>query len=112
MTQKRIDRKPTQRNRNLIVVDVWPRKCLFEGKRIDPDGEFKPSYPMKIAAHPGVIELLIAEYKHSPERFEQTAARSLEAALKEWREELYAEDEETRDSANNEEVPPYGETTD
>ena len=99
-------------NKNLIVVDVWPKDSRFEGKRVNSYQDLGILPFVTLSAYPGDIELLIAEYKRTPELFKQEAARSLEAALREWREELYAEDEETRDSANNEEEPPYDPKTD
>jgi len=106
-------------NRSTITVRLWPRGFMFEGKRVDPAGCFKPSTPTIIAAAPGDLELLIAEYKRTPNLFEQEAARSLEAALQEWREKVAAEDEnaipasypdheEHRTSKLGKEQEPYG----
>ena len=96
-------------SRTKIAVDLWPRGFMFEGKRVNQEYRFKCHAPVHICLPPADMELLIVEYKGTHEPFEQEAARSLEAALREWREEITADDEETRQKLDEKE-DPYGET--
>jgi len=66
---------------------------MFEGKRTSPDDRSQCHAPVIISLPPGDLELLLVEYKATPESFEQEAARSIEAALREWNEEIAADDE-------------------
>jgi len=105
-------------DRTTINIELWPRGMMFEGKRTDPSDRFKCHAPVKIELPPGDLELLLAEYKATPEPFEQEAARSIAAALREWNEAIsvdveddhpacYASHEEHRVEPATEETPNY-----
>jgi hypothetical protein len=102
-----------------IKVELWPERSWFPGKRINRLNGLQPETVFVVEAEPAEMELLIAEYSRTPARFEQEAARSLYAALREYEESMLAEDVEyTMYGAkppvpeflkrNCEQVPPYG----
>jgi len=95
-------------NRTRITVSLWPKGRMFEGKRTSPDDKFKCLNPTLLNLEIADCELLIAEWKRTPHLFEQEGARSLEAALREWQEEVYAEDEATGITTTGKETPDYG----
>jgi len=81
-------------NRNIIIVTIWPRNSFFQGKRVGDPSETGLIIPETIAIAPADAELMIAEYKRIPYRYEQETAASIEAALREWREDIAAEDDD------------------
>ena len=80
-------------NRNIIVVTIWPKNSFFQGKRVSDPSELGSIIAETITVAPGDAELLIAEYKRIPGRYEQETANSVEAALREWREDCAEEDD-------------------
>jgi len=79
--------------RTKIVIDLWPEGHTFEGKRIDSMSPYCPTNFVHIEGEPADLELLIAEYKRTQSYFTREAVLSIEAALREWREEVAAEDD-------------------
>ena len=86
-------------NRTKITVDLWPEGHTFEGKRIDSMSPYCPTNFIHIEGAPADLELLLAEFRRTRSMFAQEAAFSLAAALREWREEVAAEDDEPATSA-------------
>lgn len=86
-------------NKDRIVVSLWPKGRLFEGKRVDMKDRFICENPTILYLEIAEAELLIAEYKRTPHLFEQEASRSLAAALQEWNEERGKGDEEPHGQA-------------
>ena len=82
-----------------IVIDLWPEGHLFEGKRIDSTGEYCPTNFEHIEMEPGDLELLAALHMRTPSTYAQEAAYSIIAALREWREQIAAEDDEPATAA-------------
>ena len=81
-------------NRNFVIVNLWPEDSLFEGKRIHDLSELGQTQYETITAAPDDMELLINQYQRLPGKYHAEAARSLVAALAEWREAIAIEDEE------------------
>ena len=81
-------------NRNFISLDLSPRGNTFEGKRLHPSFYSQGIRVDHLCLAPGDAELLISVFAQSPGRYEQEAARSVSAALREWREAIIAEDKD------------------
>jgi hypothetical protein len=102
-----------------IKVELWPENSWFPGKRVNRLAGRQPRTAFIIEAEPADMELLIAEYSRTPARFEQEAARSMYAAMREFEAAHIAADEAAFDALldlpapefserKSEEVPPYG----
>lgn len=73
-------------NQDRIAISLWPKGRMFEGKRTDPTDRFHCTNPVVLNLEIADAELLAAEWKRTPHLFEQEGARSIETALREWRE--------------------------
>jgi hypothetical protein len=78
--------------RGRILLSLWPKHSLFEGKRTDPDDKYKCPNPTLLNLEICDAELLVAEWSRMPNYFEQEASRSVQAALREREEQLTRED--------------------
>ena len=106
-------------NRDIIIVHLWPKHTPFAGKRVDHTDQLGNLQPSVFAVTPSDAELLIREYINSPDDHQREIALSITAALREWREEIAAEDDERipdsyaphverREPMHTEETPIYG----
>jgi hypothetical protein len=86
-----IESDPSRR-RDRIILSLWPKHSLFEGKRWDPDDKMKCMNPTLLSLEIGDAELLVAEWSRMPNYFEQEASRSVQAALREHEERVILED--------------------
>ena len=66
-----------------VHLILYPKGTYFEGKRYDETGAATSSTLDYLDLEISDAELLIREYRRSPEHYEQEAARSIEAALTE-----------------------------
>ena len=81
---------PFQRGR--IVVRLWPKGSIFEGKRTTPNGASACRNPTLLSLEIADAELLEREWARTPESFEQEAARSIRATLREYEQAITQED--------------------
>lgn len=75
-----------------IVVALWPKDSIFQGKRASRTFCGACRNPTLLNLEIADAELLVAEWKRTPGLFEQEAARSIEAALREREERLLREE--------------------
>jgi hypothetical protein len=73
----------TAHQRGRILVNLWAKGYRKEGKLLDPDDLDRCPEPMQLDLAIDYAELLAAEYARQPYQFEQEAAKSIRAALRE-----------------------------
>jgi len=81
-------------NRERIIVYLWPKGSPFEGQCVDKLDDLGRLTPTVFALLPADAELLIRDYLNTPNTHYQAVGRSIQAALREWREAIAAEDDE------------------